>query len=113
MEMGRTRTWLFFSATIIIVAIVYKRKTDNDLKQKLDQVLTGLLRAEKKVGIDSTTKIALGFGGCEDIFVDALQLFEKMKYAIPESPEHFDHINNETDVTKMFAYFFRHGAAAE
>lgn len=113
MEFGRIKPWLFFSATVLFVAFMYKRKSDNDLKQKLDQVLTGLLRAERKVGVDSTTKIALGFGGCEDIFVDALPFLEKMKYTIPDKPEHFDHIANETDVTKMFAYFFRHGAAAE
>ena len=113
MDCGRIKPWLFFSTTVIFVAVVYKRKIDNDLKEKLDQVLTGLLRAERKVGVDSTTKIALGFGGCEDIFVDALPFLEKMKYSIPDKPEHIDDIANETDVTKMFTYFFRHGAAAE
>lgn len=113
MEGNRLRAWVFFAVTVIFVAYMYKRKIDNDSKDKLDQVLTGLLRAERKVGVDSTTKIALGFGGCEDIFVDAIPFLERMKYDVPDKPEHLHDIANDTDVTKMFAYFFRHGAAAE
>ena len=113
MDSSKIKAWLFFSVTVILVAIIYKRKTDNALKEKLDQVLSGLLRAERKVGVDATAKIALGFGGCEDIFVDALPLLERLKYNVPGKPEHIDDLDSEEDVTKIFAYFFRHGAAAE
>ena len=109
----KVKAYLCFSIAIIFVAIIYKRRTDSAVKEKLDQVLSGLLRAERKVGIDETTKIALGFGGCEDIFVDALPLLERLKYERPEKPEHIDDIVSKEDIIKMFAYFFKHGAAAE
>lgn len=83
------------------------------LKEKLSQVLKGLLRAEKKVGVDRSTRIAIGFGGCEDIFLSAEALLEKINFTAPNIPEHADNIRSETDFTKIFTYFFRQGAAAE
>ena len=104
---------LVFAVLVLAVSVYYKKRSDDIAKEKLDEVLNGLLRAEKKVGVDSNTRIALGFGGCEDIFVNAQELLERLNFSIPAVPEHFEDILTENEFTKMFAYFFRHGAAAE
>ncbi|KAH3852028.1 hypothetical protein DPMN_094521 [Dreissena polymorpha] len=79
----------------------------------MTHVLRGLLRAEKKVGVDKNIRIALGFGGCEDIIVNAQDVLQGLNYTSPANPEHVDDIESKEDFNKIFTYFFKQGAAAE
>ncbi|KAJ8309330.1 hypothetical protein KUTeg_014204 [Tegillarca granosa] len=99
------------SISVVILAYLYY-KDDPDIDNRLDQVLSGLLRAEKKLAI-AKPRIALGFGGCEDLVVNALNLFNKMGIEPPENPKHFDSVHSEEELAQLLAYFFQHGAAAE
>ena len=112
MAVCNLKTLSVLAVLVALTAILYRKRTSDMSREKLDDVLRGLLRAEKKVGIDKNTRIALGFGGCEDIFVNAMEVLEKLNYSVP-FPEHLDNIITETDFSKMFAYFFGYGAAAE
>ncbi|ESO93611.1 hypothetical protein LOTGIDRAFT_118992 [Lottia gigantea] len=102
------------SALIVLAAILYKKHETNSIHDRLDHVLSGLLRAERKVSQTSTkARVALGFGSCSDIFVDALPVFNKLNLIAPDEPEHFDSVNSTDSLAKLAAYFFRYGAAAE
>lgn len=96
---------------LIILVAIYFRKYDNELQDRLIKILQGLQRLENKHEISVRPKVAIGYGACTDVFIDA-------KYLLNYSPSigdpsHFDEINNEEELLKSFAYYFRHGAAAE
>lgn len=101
------------SVLIVVFAIIYKKRSDGIVQKKLGRVLGGLLRAEKKVGVDRKTKIALGFGGCEDIFVNAQDLLSELNYDVPDEHVYAQDIKSASDFVKTFTYFFGEGAAAE
>ncbi|XP_003707744.1 ADP-dependent glucokinase isoform X2 [Megachile rotundata] len=111
--MGYKRGLKFGTAlTVLIVLIaVYYRNTENVLQKRLQALIHGLEKLENKHVITSRPKVAIGYGVCTDVYVNAKQLLtysEKIG-----RPEHFDEINTEIELLKSFAYYFRHGAAAE
>lgn len=113
MPQNNTRYFVVLSIVVLLCAFLYKKRSDDVLREKLGEVLRGLLRAERKVGVDKSTRIAIGFGGCEDIFVNAQAVFEKLNFTAQDDPEHMEEIHSEKDLMKMFTYFFKQGAAAE
>lgn len=110
---GRAGGAVSLSLVVLLVAYCYRSYTDKILKDRLDTVLNGLLRAERKVGLETRTKVAVGFGACLDGFANATELLEKLGAVPPKTPEHFSSIANKEEFEKVFAYFFRHGAAGE
>ena len=109
------KTGTFLSILVILAAYFYKRQTnDSDvLRNRLNNVLSGLLRAERQVALGSEPKVAVGFGACLDVIGDAVDVLEKLGARSPDLPEHFNELESQEDLEKVFAYFFRHGAAAE
>ncbi|XP_045165473.1 ADP-dependent glucokinase-like [Mercenaria mercenaria] len=101
------------SLLVLLCAVIYKKRSSDLLQEKLGRVLHGLLRAEKKVGVGRNTRIALGFGGCEDIFANFEEVFAKLNYTSPSDAVHVQDIKSESDFMNIFAYFFGEGAAAE
>ncbi|CAG2230494.1 ADP-dependent glucokinase-like [Mytilus edulis] len=105
-----------FVIPVLVALLAYFYPSDydyeNDMNERLQQILSGLLRAEKKIA-QPKAKIAIGFGGCQDMFVDGLALLDALKFEAPENPEHFMSVDTQQELTKMMAYFFQHGAAAE
>lgn len=98
---------------VVLVAYLYSsRKSEDVLQEHLDTVLSGLLRAEKKVPLGSP-RVAVGLGACLDVIGDANEILEKIQARAPEEPEHFNHIQDLNQLEKVFTYFFQHGAAAE
>lgn len=101
-----------FSLLIVVYALYYRNYDYGD--DRLSPVREHLLflERENKVGIgEKQPKVALGYGACHDLFVNATQLirFEDME----EPPQHFNELTNEEEFIRSFAYFFKHGAAAE
>lgn len=97
---------------IIAMAYYYKRQADEMLQDRMNHILSGLLRAEKKVPL-APGRVAFGFGGCEDLFVDAMEIVNRLNLTAPEDPEHYLAVQNVTEFAQLFAFFFQHGAAAE
>ncbi|XP_046750171.1 ADP-dependent glucokinase isoform X2 [Diprion similis] len=96
---------------LVIVLAIYYRKSDNTLQKRLIAVLEGLERVETKHDGLPRPKVAIGYGICTDVYIDAKYL---LKYSNDIGfPEHFDEITTEEELLKSFAYYFRHGAAAE
>ena len=71
------------------------------------------LQAEKKVQLAPETRIAVGFGACQDIYTDAMRVLDGIGASTPDKPEHVSEIHTREDLEKIFTYFFEHGAAAE
>ena len=101
----------FISVLIIVIALLYRRQVDEVLKDRLNSVLVGLVNVEKECSVDIRPKVAVGYGACKDLFIDAKELLKYDDAA--QNPEHFNDINSVEKLLKTYAYFFRHGAAAE
>lgn len=101
----------FISALIIVIALLYRRQVDEVLKDRLNSVLAGLVNVEKECSVDIRPKVAIGYGACNDLFIDAKELLKYDEAA--QNPEHFNDISSVEKLLKTYAYFFRHGAAAE
>jgi ADP-dependent glucokinase len=108
-----SKSLIVCSILIVLCAVLYKKRSADLLQEKLGRVLHGLLRAEKKVGVERNTRIALGFGGCEDIFANVQEVLEKLDYTVPDDPAHVKDITSASDFVRIFTYFFGEGAAAE
>ncbi|XP_053981529.1 ADP-dependent glucokinase isoform X1 [Hylaeus volcanicus] len=111
--MGYNRGLKFGTAVTVLTVLVaiYLRNSENVLQRRLQALIHGLEKLENKHVITSRPKVAIGYGVCTDVYVNAEQL---LKYTEEiEQPEHFDEINTELELLKSFAYYFRHGAAAE
>ena len=74
-------------------------------------MLKSLLKQEKSAAICPNVRVAVGYGACMDIYVNARDLLGHLEP--PKYPTHFSQIRTKTELLKTFAYFFSHGAAAE
>ncbi|XP_075966442.1 ADP-dependent glucokinase [Anarhichas minor] len=103
------------SLFVVILAVWFRSPDDAGLDDRLDNVLSSLLRAEGKVGMNNVAKpkVAVGFGGCVDLIVDGVTLLNKIGLPPTDQPLHHDYIENELQLAQSFAYFFAPGAAAE
>ncbi|XP_036398472.1 ADP-dependent glucokinase-like [Megalops cyprinoides] len=104
------------SLAVVLLAYWYRSPVqDALLDQRLDTVLSSLLKAERKVGMNSFSRprVAVGFGGCVDIIVDGVALLNKIGLQPSAQPHHHDYIQNAQQLAESFAYFFPPGAASE
>ncbi|XP_072546476.1 ADP-dependent glucokinase [Salminus brasiliensis] len=105
-------TVLSFAAVLVAF---WLRSPHSVLDERLDTVLSSLLRAERKVGMNNIARprVAIGFGGCVDIIVDGVTLLNKIGLQPTDQPIHHDYIENAEQLAQSFAYFFAPGAASE
>lgn len=103
------------SLLALLVAYWFRHVDEDNLQNRLDTVLSSLLRAEQKAGLDAhrPPRIAIGFGGCQDIIVDGVALMKETAIAPSYNPVHHNFIETETQLAESFAYFFPPGAASE
>ncbi|KAL4715811.1 hypothetical protein ACJJTC_006390 [Scirpophaga incertulas] len=100
------------SFCVLFYAVYFR---DNDKSDtRLSQVKDHLLFLENinivAIG-NQQPKVAIGYGACRDIFVNATSLLNFNE--LNGNPEHFNEISNKEELLKSFVYFFKHGAAAE
>lgn len=98
---------------VLFGAIYYRRSQDNQLREQLDKVLENLRRAERKVSVPPRTRVAIGLGACQDGFVSAIDLLNKLEIKPPAGVKHYGSIQGEKELAEMFAFFFSRGAAGE
>ncbi|XP_020794543.1 ADP-dependent glucokinase [Boleophthalmus pectinirostris] len=119
MEGGGRVSWFKYgpvvSLFVVFLAFWFRSSERTVLDDRLDTVLSSLLRAERKVGINNVArpKVAIGFGGCADLLVDGVSLLNKIGLIPSEQPLHHDYLENTEQLAQSFAYFFAPGAAAE
>ncbi|XP_061601350.1 ADP-dependent glucokinase [Cololabis saira] len=119
MEGGGGFLWMKYgslvSLLVLVLALWSRSPQDAGLDDRLDLVLSSLLRAESKVGINDVArpKVAIGFGGCVDLIVDGVSYLNKIGISQADTPVHHDYLENAEQLAQSFAYFFAPGAAAE
>ncbi|KAK3745461.1 hypothetical protein RRG08_046119 [Elysia crispata] len=109
---GTVKVGASLSVCALIVAYFYQRHADEVLQERLRDVLSGLLRAEKKVPVEAK-RVAVGFGACEDIFTNGLALLDVLNITSPKEAVHQNSVNTPEELAQLFAFFFQSGAAAE
>lgn len=100
------------SFCIVLYAVYYRKNDFGDAR--LFPMREHLLSLEhaNRVGVGKNQpRVALGYGACHDLFVNATSLLDARQ--LKGSPEHFNEISTREQFLKSFAYFFKHGAAAE
>ncbi|KAL6113261.1 uncharacterized protein ACO6RY_11590 [Pungitius sinensis] len=119
MEGGGSVSWVKYgpvvSLFVVLLAVWFRSPDDAVPDGRLDTVLSSLLRAEGKVGVNDVAKpkVAIGFGGCVDLIVDGVMLLNKIGLTPIDQPLHHNYIENKVQLAESFAYFFAPGAAAE
>ncbi|XP_039993130.1 ADP-dependent glucokinase [Xiphias gladius] len=119
MEGGGRVSWMKYgpvvSLIVVLLAVWFRSPQNEVLDDRLDTVLSSLLRAERKVGMNNVARprVAVGFGGCVDLIVDGVSLLNKIGLHPTDQPLHHDYIENAEQLAQSFAYFFAPGAAAE
>ncbi|XP_070410908.1 cathepsin B isoform X2 [Nothobranchius furzeri] len=118
MEEGSRLPWMRYGSAVslfvVILALWFRSPQDVELDYRLDSVLSSLLRAERKVGMNNARpRVAIGFGGCADLIVDGVSFLNKMGILNSDQPMHHDYLENAEQLAQSFAYFFAPGAAAE
>jgi len=100
------------SVLFLIVAVVYRRGVDVET-DRMTAVLNGLLKAEQEAALTSQLRVAVGFGSCVDMIGSGLDILGRVGALPSDKPKHYDSLQDMDELRRIFAYFFRHGAAAE
>ena len=101
------------ASLLLLLLLAYVPIQQGRFRADLDVVLSGLLKEEAFREVNGHNKVAVGFGSCLDVFVDALSLFRELDVSPPAAPVHHDVIGSSRELAETFAYFFEYGAAAE
>ncbi|XP_037553433.1 ADP-dependent glucokinase [Nematolebias whitei] len=118
MEGGGRLPWVKYGSVVslfvVLLAFWFRSPQNSVLDDRLDTVLSSLLRAERKVGrLNSRPRVAIGFGGCVDLIVDGVSFLNKIGISHTDQPLHHDYLQSTEQLAQSFAYFFAPGAAAE
>ncbi|CAH0385090.1 unnamed protein product [Bemisia tabaci] len=100
---------LFCSMLGILIALFLSYPNDV-LVKRMNKVLNGLLEAEKFERL-APPKVAVGYGACLDLVVDAQQLLPTVDDI--DARENFDYISSMEELYQSYSYYFQHGTAAE
>ncbi|XP_075976698.1 ADP-dependent glucokinase [Anticarsia gemmatalis] len=100
------------SFCIVLYAVYYRKNDVGDVRLSPVKEHLLFLEKENRVGAGNLQpKVALGYGACHDLFVNATLLLDHRE--LKGTPQHFNEIATKEEFLKSFAYFFKHGAAAE
>ncbi|XP_034043627.1 ADP-dependent glucokinase-like [Thalassophryne amazonica] len=119
MDRGGRVSWMkcgsVVSLFVVLLALWFRSPQNMGQDDRLDTVLSSLLRAERQVGRSNIVRprVAVGFGGCVDLIVDGVSLLKKINLPQTDQPLHHDYLENAEQLAQSFAYFFAPGAAAE
>ena len=100
-------------ALLLAVWLLWIRPPADELLRggRVDTVIASLLRYEANRPLAAVPRIAIGYGACRDLFVDGSHIMANQSF--PDNPEHFLAVGNADELRRMYAYFFKAGAAAE
>lgn len=96
-----------FTVACVLFSIYFRDY--NELDDRLANVINGLISVEEQQ-MKLSPKVAVGYGACVDLFVDGKDLISHLEGL---QPLHHDAINDFHELHESYAYYFKHGAAAE
>lgn len=100
------------SFCIVLYAVYFRKNDIGDVRLSPVKEHLLFLERENKIGAGILQpRVALGYGACHDLFVNATSLLNHKE--LKGAPEHFNEIATKEEFLKSFAYFFKHGAAVE
>ena len=67
--------------------------------------MRGLLKEAREAELERDLNVAVGFGACLDVTVDAIDFLVALD-VIPSHSDHHDMISSEYDLQETFSYFF-------
>lgn len=107
------KSLLVLGCTLSFVGIfiaLYNKTAENEARERLQNVLVGLLKVERRHSIINP-QVAIGYGSCKDLVFEALdlQLFNCSKSIVGTQ----DSITSLEELEEAFCYYFQHGAASE
>lgn len=95
---------------IAIFIAFYSKTAENEARERLRNVLIGLLDVEKRHTIINP-HVAIGYGSCKDLVFEALDL--QIFNCSTSNVETRDGITSLKELEEAFCYYFQHGAASE
>jgi len=100
-------------ALLLAIWLLWLRPPADELLTggRVDTVIASLLRYEANRPLAAVPRIAIGYGACRDLFVKGSHIMANQSF--PDNPEHFLAVGNADELRRMYAYFFKAGAAAE
>ena len=104
---------IFLAISFGIFGYYYYNNYLNTERQRVNNVLRGLLLEEQRVNLSTEKAVAVGFGSCVDLFVDGIPLVNALGLKPPAEAKYHHNIQSLEDVAEMFAFFLSNGAAAE
>lgn len=95
---------------IAIFLAFYNKIAENEARERLRNILVGLLKVERRHSIINP-QVAIGYGSCMDLVFEALdlQLFNCSKSIMGTQ----ETITSLEELEEAFCYYFQHGAASE
>ncbi|XP_072941955.1 ADP-dependent glucokinase [Epargyreus clarus] len=112
MASGSVKLGTILSFCVVFYAMYYRKNELGDVRLSSVKDHLLFLENDNRVGMGSLQpRVALGYGACQDLFVNATSLLDYRD--LKGNPEHFNEITSMEEFLKSFAYFFKHGAAAE
>ena len=96
---------------VIGLVVIWRRPVNDEELQRLETVISSLLKFEKNHVDGTSPKIAVGFGACKDLFVTRSHMMEGVGF--PETVDNYLGVGNQEEMISMLGYFFQAGAAAE
>ena len=103
----------FLVISFAIFGYYYYNNYLNTERQRVNNVLKGLLLEEQRVNLSTEKPVAVGFGSCVDIFTHGIPLVNALGIKPPAEAKYHNNIETLQDVAEMFAFFLSNGAAAE
>ncbi|EDW72692.2 uncharacterized protein Dwil_GK17138 [Drosophila willistoni] len=111
-----------FSVFTAFLSIIYQAFLSLQALNRTTVLLAGLLALEsglKKTNLGPAPKVAIGYGACTDLQINATEFLEtyyKLRVPLSErmaAQSSMEIVKTEDELLQSFAYYFQNGAAAE
>lgn len=103
------------SAFCALFATIFQGYLSSNSLHHLTRVLSSLtdLEFSNKTLRHASPHIAVGYGACTDVYVDAVHFLNATELAVDAPLVASDKITTKDELLRSFGYFFAKGAAAE
>jgi ADP-dependent glucokinase len=109
--MGGFLKTIAIATFVALFAIIFQAYQESGKLQDLTEVLSSLVKLEK-VTRKEIPRIVIGYGGCSDLRVRAVDFLDAAEI-VTDKPTNKEEINTFDDFMRSFTFYFKASAAAE